>query len=139
MEGHHAISGEEPTFRPPGGFLAKAPLSSAVRVGDLILISGQVGIDGDGAVVPGGIGEQTRACLEEIQAILASFGCSMSDVVQTRVFLTDFSGYDDYNRVYQEYFSAPFPARATVGTPQLALGAEIEIEAVAVRRNSKEI
>jgi 2-iminobutanoate/2-iminopropanoate deaminase len=61
-------------------------------------------------------------------------GASMADVVQTRVFLTDFTGYDDYNQVYREYFSAPFPTRSTVGAPQLALRAEIEIEAVAIRR-----
>lgn len=135
MEGHHVTSGEEREFKAPSGFLAKAPLSSAIRVGDLIFISGQVGIDGDGAVVPGGIGEQTRVCLQGIQDILQSLGSSMKDVVQTRVFLTDFSGYDDYNRVYREFFSSPFPIRSTVGTPQLALGAEIEIEAVAVRRH----
>jgi 2-iminobutanoate/2-iminopropanoate deaminase len=57
-------------------------------------------------------------------------------VVQTRIYLTDFSGYADYNRVYQEFFSPPFPTRATVGTPQLALGAEIEIEAIAIRRHA---
>lgn len=135
METDHAISGDEWESKAPSGFLAKAPLSSAIRVGDLIFISGQVGIDSDGAVVPGGIGEQARACLQGIQDILESMGCSLEDVVQTRVFLTDFSGYDDYNRVYREYFSSPFPTRSTVGTPQLALGAEIEIEAVAVRRH----
>ena len=85
-----------------------------------------------GAVVPGGIGGQTRACLESIRDILASYGAGMADVVQTRIFLTDFAGYADYNRVYQEFFSAPFPTRSTVGTPGLALGAGIEIEAVAV-------
>ena len=125
---------EEWEYRAPEGFLAKAPISSAIRVGDMIFVSGQIGIDDKGAVVPGGIGGQTRACLENIRAILATYGARMVDVVQTRIFLTDFSGYADYNRVYQEFFSAPFPTRSTVGTPGLALGAEIEIEAIAVRR-----
>lgn len=129
-----ANSGEHLEYRAPGGFLAKAPISNAVRVGDLIFVSGQIGIDDMGAVVPGGIGAQTRTCLENIRDILASFGAEMLDVVQTRIYLTDFAGYADYNRVYQEFFSAPFPARATVGTPGLALGAEIEIEAIAIRR-----
>ena len=120
----------------PSGFLARAPLSAAIRVGDLIFVSGQIGIDDAGAVVIGGIQEQTRACLESIKNILAPMGATMADVVQTRVYLTDFSGYADYNRVYQEYFSAPFPTRATVGTPMLALGAQIEIEAVAMRRQA---
>ncbi len=127
---------DEWEYRQPTGVLAKAPLSNAVRVGDMIFIAGQIGIDEAGKLVPGGVGEQARACLESIKTLLESMGASMADVAQTRVYLTDFAGYADYNRVYQEYFSAPFPARATVGTPMLALGAEIEIEAIAVRRKS---
>lgn len=133
MERDPSQSIDEWEFQAPDGFLASAPLSSAIRVGDLIFISGQIGIDDDGAVVPGGIGEQARACLDSIQRILESMGASLADVVQTRVILTDFTGYDAYNRVYREFFSSPFPTRSTVGAPQLALGAEIEIEAVAVR------
>lgn len=126
----------EREFKAPTGFLAKAPLSNAIRVGDMIFVSGQIGIDDSGAVVAGGIGEQTRACLQGIKNVLESMGANMRDVVQTRIYLTDFSGYADYNRVYQEFFSPPFPTRATVGTPQLALGAEIEIEAIAIRRHA---
>ncbi len=129
-------SAEEWEYQVPTGFLAKVPISSAIRVGDMIFLSGQIGIDDKGAIVPDGIGGQTRACLENIRDILASFDASMADVVQTRIFLTDFSGYADYNRVYQEFFSAPFPTRSTVGTPGLALGAEIEIEAIAIRRQA---
>lgn len=125
---------DEREYREPTGILAKVPMSNAVRVGDMIFVSGQIGIDEAGALVAGGVGAQTRVCLESIKSLLASMGASMADVVQTRVYLTDFSGYADYNLVYQEYFSTPFPARATVGTPKLALGAEIEIEAIAVRR-----
>lgn len=121
-------------FTAPTGFLAKAPLSNAVEVGGMIFISGQIGIDDTGAVVAGGVGEQTRACLQGIKDVLETMGAEMFDVVQTRIYITDFAGYDDYNRVYREFFSDPFPTRATVGTPQLALGAEIEIEAIAVRR-----
>ena len=121
-------------YRQPTGILAKAPLSNAVRVGDMIFVAGQIGIDEEGKLVPGGIGAQAKACLESIKTILESMGATMADVAQTRVYLTDFAGYADFNRVYQEYFSAPYPARATVGTPKLALGAEIEIEAIAVRR-----
>lgn len=120
------------------GFLARAPLSAAIRVGDLVFTSGQIGIDDAGKVVPGGVSEQTRACLESLKSILEPMGATLGDVIQTRVYLTDFEGYADYNRVYQEYFSAPFPTRSTVGTPMLALGAEIEIEAIAVRRREAE-
>ncbi|KAB2886535.1 MAG: RidA family protein [Albidovulum sp.] len=134
MSAEPRSTGEDRDYRAPEGFLAKAPISNAVRVGDVIYISGQIGIDETGAVVPGGIGGQTRKCLENIREILASYGATLADVAQTRIFLTDFAGYADYNRVYQEFFSAPFPTRSTVGTPALALGAQIEIEAVAFLR-----
>lgn len=132
MTDRQAMS-EDIEFRTPTGALANAPLSSAVRVGDLIYVSGQVGIDEDGRVVPGGVAEQTRASLVSLRSILATFGASLADVIQTRVFLAGFEAYDDYNRVYREFFSAPFPARSTVGTSELALGAAVEIEAVAYR------
>lgn len=119
-------------FLPPSGALAQAPISSAARLGDWIVVSGQIAIDQSGVVVSGGVGAETRACLESLKAILESMGSSLADVVQTRIFLTDFSGYADFNTVYREYFSAPYPTRSTVGTPELALGAAIEIEAVAV-------
>ena len=116
------------------GVLAQAPFSAAVQVGDMILVSGQIGIDEAGSLVPGGVGGQTRACLEAIKSILEGLGASMADVVQTRVFVTDFATYADYNDAYREFFTPPYPTRATLGTSELALGAGIEIEAVAIRR-----
>ena len=136
MAAEARTSGEEWEYRAPEGFLAKAPISGAIRVGDTIFLSGQIGIDDKGAVVPGGIAGQTRACLANIRKLLASYGAGMADVVQTRIFITDFADYADYNRVYQEFFSAPFPTRSTIGTPALALGAGIEIEAVAILRRT---
>jgi len=115
------------------GVLASAPFSAAVRIGDTIIISGQVGLDESGSLVPG-VGDQTRAALRAIRDILEGLGASMADVVQVRVFLTDFATYADYNEAYREFFSEPFPTRATLGTSELALGAGIEIEAVAIRR-----
>ncbi|WP_199542921.1 3,4-dihydroxy-2-butanone-4-phosphate synthase [Prauserella sp. PE36] len=132
-----ARSREEWSVQRPRGFLAKAPLSAVIRAGDLIITSGQIGIDDTGAVVPG-IGPQTRVCLENIATLLASSGASLTDVVQTRVYLTDFNGYDDFNGVYREFFEDPYPTRSTIGVPQLALGAEIEIEAVAIRPHATE-
>jgi 2-iminobutanoate/2-iminopropanoate deaminase len=135
MPTNRALEGDERQFQAPEGFLAQAALSGAIRVGEVIFTSGQVGIDDHGAVVAGGIGEQTRVCLQNIQRILEGFDAALQDVVQVRVFLVDFTGYDDYNRVYREFFTTPFPTRSTIGTPQLALGAEIEIEAIAIRRS----
>jgi 2-iminobutanoate/2-iminopropanoate deaminase len=115
------------------GVLASAPFSAAVRVGDMIIVSGQIGLDDAGSLIPG-VGGQTRACLQSIQNILEGLGASMADVVQVRVFLTDFATYADYNEAYREFFTPPYPTRATLGTSELALGAGIEIEAVAIRR-----
>lgn len=118
------------------GVLAQAPFSAAVQVGDMILVSGQIGLDESGSLVSGGVGGQTRACLEALKGILEGLGASLADVVQTRVFLTDFATYADYNDAYREFFTPPYPTRATLGTSELALGAGIEIEAVAIRRNT---
>lgn len=115
------------------GVLAQAPFSAAVRVGDTIIVSGQIGLDESGSLVPG-VGDQTRAALQATKDILEGLGASMADVVQTRVFLTDFATYADYNEAYREFFTPPYPARATLGTSELALGAGVEIEAVAIRR-----
>jgi 2-iminobutanoate/2-iminopropanoate deaminase len=115
------------------GVLAAAPFSAAIRIGDTIIVSGQIGLGADGKVVPG-VGDQTRAALQAVRDILDGLGASMADVVQVRVFLTDFSTYADYNDAYREFFTEPFPTRATLGTSELALGAGIEIEAVAIRR-----
>jgi 2-iminobutanoate/2-iminopropanoate deaminase len=117
------------------GVLAAAPFSAAIRDGDTIFVSGQVGLDADGKVVPG-VGDQTRAALQAIKDILEGLGASMADVVQVRVFITDFATYADYNDAYREFFAEPYPTRATLGTSELALGAEIEIEAVAIRRQN---
>ena len=121
-------------FVPATGVLAAAPYSAAIRVGDTIIVSGQIGIDESGSLVPGGVGGQTRACLQSIRNILEGLDASLADVVQTRVFLTDSATYADYNEAYREFFTEPYPTRATLGTSELALGAGIEIEAVAIRR-----
>lgn len=134
---NQSLAANDREFVAPTGALSQAPVSSAIRVGDLIFLSGQIGIDDTGAVVPGGVAAQTRACLRMIQGLLEPLGASLADVVQTRVFLTDFAAYADYNSIYREFFSAPYPTRSTLGTPQLALGAEIEIEAIAYRQSSR--
>jgi 2-iminobutanoate/2-iminopropanoate deaminase len=133
MNSESALGSAERQFVAPTGILAEAPYSAAVQVGDLIILSGQIGLDEAGSLIPG-VGGQTRACLQSISNILEGLGASLADVVQTRVFLTSFDTYAEYNEAYREFFSTPFPARATLGTSELALGAGIEIEAVAIRR-----
>ena len=106
------------------------PFSAAVRTGNLLFVSGQVGMRG-GKVVEG-IEEQTRATLENIRAVLAQAGASLEDVVKVTVFITDMSLWPKMNEVYREYFTKELPARSALGVTALALPELlVEIECVA--------
>jgi reactive intermediate/imine deaminase len=104
-----------------------------VRAGDLMFVGGQLSIDVQGRLVGAGdIRAQTRHVLTTIQTILQLAGLGMDDVVKTTVMLTDWRHYDAYNEVYRECFTAPYPARSTIGGSLVVPGALIEIEAIAV-------
>ena len=85
----------------------------------------------DGTLVDGGIEEQTRQVLDNVERCLAAAGCSMDDVVKVTAFLSDLENFDGYNRVYEERFASPYPARSTVGARR-ADGLLVELEAVAL-------
>ena len=111
---------------------AIGPYSQAIKVGNLIYTSGQIPIDpATGALVAGGIKEQTRQSLLNVQAILKEAGLSMSSVVKTTVFMADMNDFADMNAVYAEFFTEPYPARSAVAVKALPKGALIEIEVVA--------
>jgi 2-iminobutanoate/2-iminopropanoate deaminase len=110
------------------------PFSEAVRVGDLLLLSGQIGNRPGGLeLVAGGIGPETRQTMENIAAILARRGAGLADVVKCTVMLADMSEWPAMNEVYTTFFAADaLPARSALGASGLALGARVEIEAIAV-------
>lgn len=110
----------------------KAPYSPVVVSGEHVFTAGQVAFDGNGDLVPGGIAEQTEQALWNVRACIEAAGCTMADVVKVNVFLADLGDFDDFNRVYREYFDKPYPVRTTVqaGLPGAIL---VEIEAVARR------
>ena len=111
---------------------AIGPYSQAIKVGNLIYTSGQIPIDpATGALVAGGIKEQTRQSLLNVQAILKEAGLSMSSVVKTTVFMADMNDFADMNAVYAEFFTEPYPARSAVAVKALPKGALVEIEVVA--------
>ena len=111
---------------------AIGPYSQAIKVGNLIYTSGQIPIDpATGTLVAGGIKEQTRQSLLNVQAILKEAGISMSSVVKTTVFMADMSDFADMNAVYAEFFTEPYPARSAVALKALPKGALVEIEVVA--------
>jgi reactive intermediate/imine deaminase len=110
------------------------PFSPAVRVGDLIFLSGQIGtaVDATGAVVPGGIEAETRQTMENIKRTLEAVGSSMDKVVKCTVMMADMREWDRMNEVYRTYFAAGrLPARSALGANGLALGARVEIECIA--------
>ena len=106
------------------------PFSAAVRTGNLLFLSGQVGRR-DGKMGEG-IEEQTRFTMENIRDVLAQAGASLTDLVKVTVFLTDMSVWPAMNEVYREYFPQDPPARSALGATALALpGLLVEIECVA--------
>jgi 2-iminobutanoate/2-iminopropanoate deaminase len=110
-----------------------APYSQAIAAGGLVFVSGQVGIDpASGALVAGGVTEQTGRAFDNIAAILAEAGSGLERVVKTTVFLRDLSQFEAMNAVYAERMPAPFPARSTVEVSGLPAGADVEIEVVAL-------
>lgn len=108
------------------------PFSSAVRVGSLLFLSGQIGnVPGTRQLADTGIAGQTRAALENIRSILTAAGSSLDRVVKCTVFLVRFDDYAGMNVVYATFFPTDPPARSTVATSGLAFGARTEIECVA--------
>lgn len=111
---------------------AIGPYSQAIQVGNLVYTSGQLPIDPTtGAFPEGGIKEQTRQSLCNIQAILEEAGLTMSNVVKTTVFLADMNDFADMNTIYAEFFTQPYPARSAVAVKTLPKNALVEIEVVA--------
>jgi len=114
------------------GSSSTAPLSPAIKVGDLLFTSGQVGRQ-PGCEIPEGIKEQTRICLENLKRVLEAGGTSLDRVVKSTVFLTDMADFDAMNEVYRGYFPAKPPARSTIGVAGLAHpNFLVEIEVIAL-------
>jgi reactive intermediate/imine deaminase len=114
------------------GAVQGLPFSPAVKVGNIIYLSGQIGNRiGTRSVVPGGVGPETREALDNIRTILESAGSSLDDVFKCTVFLADIAEYEAMNKVYASVFKVEPPARSTVAGSGLALGARVEIECMA--------
>jgi len=124
----------EPQFYPsPDSVLKRMPFSEAVRVGNMLYVSGQIGsLPGTLTLAPGGIGPETRQTFQNIAAILERHGASLKDVVKCTVYLADIGEWGAFNAVYREFFSAPYPARSALGGAALVFGAREEVECVAV-------
>jgi reactive intermediate/imine deaminase len=117
---------------PETGALA-LPFSEAVRAGDTLYLSGQVGSPpGTMTLAPGGIAAETAQTLDNIKAVLERHGYRLDQVVKCTVFLADIKEWPAMNEVYRTYFPKNPPARSAVAGSGLALGARVEIECIAV-------
>ncbi|WP_011960207.1 RidA family protein [Psychrobacter raelei] len=108
------------------------PFSKAVRAGDTLYLSGELGMK-DNKLVSGGIKAQTAQALDNINQTLLSYGYQSSDLVKCMVMLTDIKDFDAFNDVYQSKLSKPYPVRSAFAVKDLALGAKVEIECMAVK------
>jgi 2-iminobutanoate/2-iminopropanoate deaminase len=116
---------------------AIGPYSQAIRAGNTIYMSGQLGIDPKtGKLVDGGIEAQTRQVLENIKAVLFAAELNLTNVVKTEVYLTDMSDFAKVNEIYATYFTQPYPARVCVAVKQLPKDGQVEISVVAVKESN---
>ena len=115
------------------GEVGGRPYSPGTRVGNTIFVSGQLGLDASDKIVPGGIGPETRQCLENMKAVLAKAGATLDAVTMVNIYMKDLDqDYAEMNQVYLEFFGDTPPARATVEVSRLAFNVPIEISCIAV-------
>ena len=111
------------------------PFSDAVRVGDMLYLSGKIGnVPGTSQLAEGGIQGETRQTMENIKSSLEKYGSSLDEVVKCTVFLADMAEWGAMNEVYVTYFPVNKPARSALGASGLALNARVEIECLAALR-----
>jgi len=116
---------------------AIGPYSQAIRESGVVFLSGQIPLDpATGQLVGGDIAAQTTRVMENLRAVLAAAGCTFADVVRTTIYLVDLAHFATVNEAYGRFFEAPYPARATVQVAALPRGAQVEIDAIAVRQAS---
>jgi reactive intermediate/imine deaminase len=118
---------------PYGRPVATRPFTPAVRVGNMLYLSGQIGTSANaqGGVVPGGIQAETRQTMQNIKDVLERSGSSLDRVVKCTVFIADMREWPAMNEVYVTFFPRNKPARSALGVNGLALGARVEIECMA--------
>lgn len=109
------------------------PFSGAVKIGDTLYLSGDIGLD-ENRQVPATAKAEAKLLLDGIQATLKSAGYTMDDLVTVTVYCSDVKYYEDFNQIYRTYFSKQFPARAFVGAGTLLFDARFEMQAIAVKR-----
>ena len=123
------LTQSKPIFLGGGG---EYPFSSAVRVGDTLYMSGQIGFK-DGKLVEGGVKAEAKQALDNINGTLLQYGYQKSDLIKCMVMLTDMGDFNDFNDVYKTELAKPYPVRSAFGVADLAAGASVEIECMAAK------
>jgi 2-iminobutanoate/2-iminopropanoate deaminase len=125
-----------PEFTDAGSPLpAGLPFSAAVRHGDVLYLSGQLGVlPGTRALSVGGVRGEARQAILNVESVLTAHGLSLSDVIRCTVMLADIEDWAAFNEVWGAMFRPPYPARSAFATQGLALGARVEIECTAALR-----
>jgi reactive intermediate/imine deaminase len=106
--------------------------SQAVRTGDTVYVSGQIGLDPASMTMVDGFEAQTVRVFENLKAVAAAAGGSLGDAVKLTIYLTDLANFGKVNEIMARYFAEPFPARAAVGVKELPKGALVEADAILV-------
>jgi 2-iminobutanoate/2-iminopropanoate deaminase len=114
---------------------AIGPYSQAIRAGDTVYLSGQIGLDPATGTLRDGTEAQARQVLENLRAVAAAAGGSFDDIVKLTLLLADMADFTKVNEIMAGFFAKPYPARATYQVAALPRGARVEIEAVLVLRN----
>ncbi len=121
------------TIDTPKAPKAIGPYSQAVAANGIVFFSGQIGLDpATGELVAGGLEAEARRAFSNLEAVAAAAGSSLAAVVRVTIYLADLGQFAVANRVMQEYFSEPYPARVTIGAAALPRGAAIEVDCILV-------
>ena len=128
-----SMAADKPVFlNSPRALELDRPFSEAVRAGDFLYLSGQIGEDAATGKLPeGGIQPEARQTLANVKRILESNGATLADVVKCTVFLADIAEWPAFNGVYREFFHKPYPARSALAASGLAMNARVELECIA--------
>ena len=129
-----SVGAAEHQFLNSPGRTDNNPYSTAVRVGDTLYISGNIGIDPETGRPPETVEEEVRLVMDDMQQALDLADMTTDDLVWVQVFCSDVSLYDAFNKAYRTYFSDHFPARAFLGSGPLLRGARFEVNGIAVKQ-----
>ncbi|SES18362.1 RidA family protein [Salipaludibacillus aurantiacus] len=113
---------------------AIGPYSQAVRTGDVIYTSGQIGLDPASGEMAEGLEKQAHQVMKNVKAVLAAADCEMNDVVKAMIFMQNMDDFVTVNEIYASYFEEPYPARSAVEVSRMPKGALVEVEVIAKKK-----